>query len=315
MNRRVFFFLGAALLYVLALTMRGVAAGGAPPPLPSTQARPAAPAAAAAQAGFVGSDMCLSCHEDRKNLGEHGRAANPRTPMAGRGCETCHGPGKAHVDAGGDPALIRNPAQLAPSEVSATCTACHNRGEHEFWQGSQHDRRNLTCTTCHSVHNWNSLEKQLKADSVIQTCGTCHRDKVAKLDRSSHMPVREGKLECSTCHNPHGSQNVRLLRVGNTVSEACTSCHAEKRGPFLWEHAPVRENCATCHDPHGSANERSLVAKVPFLCQRCHAHSRHPSTIYDGTQLANTRLYNRGCVNCHSNIHGSNHPSGHTFTR
>ena len=328
MTRRTFYFVTAALTYVLALTIAAASAGGPEgPPLrqPVTaaaggveadlQVRPPA-GRAPAQAGYVGADTCLTCHEDKKNLGEHGRAANPRTPMAGQGCEACHGPGQAHVDAGGDTTLIRNPATLAPSEVSAICTTCHNRGEQEFWQGSQHDRRSLTCTTCHSAHSWNSLEKQLKASSVIQTCGTCHRDKVARLDRSSHMPVREGKLECSTCHNPHGSQNVRLLRVGNTVNEACTNCHAEKRGPFLWEHAPVRENCATCHDPHGSANERSLVAKLPFLCQRCHSHTRHPSTIYDNTQLlTSTRLYNRGCVNCHSNIHGSNHPSGHTFTR
>ena len=317
MIRRAFYFTTAALVYVLALTLAMAAAeAGGPDHVRLARDQPAVQAKPVAQAGYVGADTCLGCHEDKKSLGEHGRAANPRTPMAGQGCETCHGPGQAHVDGGGDTALIRNPAKLTPSEVSATCTTCHNRGEQEFWQGSQHDRRNLTCTTCHSVHNWNSLEKQLKASSVLQTCGACHRDKVAKLDRSSHMPVREGKIECSTCHNPHGSQNVRLLRVGNTVNEACTNCHAEKRGPFLWDHAPVRENCATCHDPHGSANERSLVAKLPFLCQRCHSHTRHPSTIYDNTQvLSSSRLYNRGCVNCHSNIHGSNHPSGHTFTR
>jgi DmsE family decaheme c-type cytochrome len=277
-----------------------------------------APSAAQEPAsGYVGADTCAICHDDKSNLGAHGRTVDPKAPMAGQGCETCHGPGEAHVDAGGGlGTFIRNPATLDPSEVSAICTTCHNRGEQEFWQGSQHDRRDLTCTTCHSVHSPESLEKQLKSSSVLQTCGTCHRDKLAKLDRSGHMPVREGKLECSTCHNPHGSQNVRLLRVGNTVNEACTGCHAEKRGPFLWEHAPVRENCATCHDPHGTANERSLVAKLPFLCQRCHVHTRHPPTIYDNTQvLTNTRIYNRGCVNCHSSIHGSNHPSGHTFTR
>lgn len=351
MIRRIFYFATAVLTYVLALTIMAAASpegGGGPDGqfpqraqgsgLPEgvvtgvpegvvtgvdlqsgpLQAQPQADgqAQSAAQTGYVGATTCLLCHKENANMGPHGRIVNPRTPMANQGCETCHGPGQAHVNGGGDTALIRNPANLTPTEVSDTCTTCHNRGEQEFWQGSQHDSRSLTCTTCHSVHSPNSLEKQLKANSVLATCGTCHRDKVAKLDRSSHMPVREGKLECSTCHNPHGSQNVRLLRVGNTVNEACTSCHAEKRGPFLWDHAPVRENCATCHDPHGSANERSLVAKLPFLCQRCHSHTRHPSTIYDSTQLlTNTRLYNRGCVNCHSNIHGSNHPSGHTFTR
>src|SRR3990172_6561155 len=120
------------------------------------------------------------------------------------------------------------------------------------------------------------------------------------------MPVREGKLQCMTCHNVHGSQNVKLLRAGTSVNEACTSCHTEKRGPFLWEHAPVRENCTPCHDPHGSNNDRMLVAKVPMLCQRCHVHTRHPPTIYDATTLLqkNNRIVGRGCVNCHSQIHG-----------
>jgi DmsE family decaheme c-type cytochrome len=108
-----------------------------------------------------------------------------------------------------------------------------------------------------------------------------------------------------------------MLKSGNWISEACTGCHTEKRGPFLWEHGPVRQNCTTCHDPHGSNNDRLLVAKLPMLCQRCHVASRHPATIYDGTQLAtkSNRLIGRGCVNCHSQIHGSNSPSGNRFLR
>jgi DmsE family decaheme c-type cytochrome len=266
---------------------------------------------------YAGADICLTCHDDKKGqLGPHGRAENARTPMAKQGCETCHGPGKAHVDAGGDASLIRNPGKLAPREVSATCTTCHNRGEHAFWDGSMHDRRELTCTTCHSVHTPESVTGQLVKKNQLEVCARCHRDKLAKLDRSGHMPVREGKMQCSTCHNMHGSQNVRLLRAGYSLNESCTSCHPEKRGPFLWEHAPVRENCTTCHDPHGSANERLLVAKQPFLCQRCHVHSRHPATVYDAAVFkSSNRVYGRGCVNCHSAIHGSAHPAGMAFQR
>jgi DmsE family decaheme c-type cytochrome len=208
-----------------------------------------------------------------------------------------------------------NPAKLAPQRASETCATCHDRSSHALWSGSQHDARNVGCTTCHSVHTPKG-PKQIKAASELVLCNSCHRDKVAKLDRSGHMPVREGKLQCSTCHNMHGSQNVRLLRVGHSVNEACTSCHQEKRGPFLWEHAPVRENCTTCHDPHGTANERMLVAKLPFLCQRCHVHTRHPATVYDAAVFrSSNRVYGRGCVNCHSAIHGSVHPAGMTFQR
>ena len=100
-----------------------------------------------------------------------------------------------------------------------------------------------------------------------------------------------------------------------SVNEKCLSCHTEKRGPFLWEHAPVRENCLTCHDPHGSNHEKLLGARQPYLCQRCHLNTRHPGTLYDGTNtLAGRSVSNRAvehaCKNCHQNVHGGNAPSG-----
>jgi DmsE family decaheme c-type cytochrome len=208
---------------------------------------------------------------------------------------------------------------MAPREVSETCTSCHNRTEHSQWDGGKHDSRNMSCVTCHSVHAAKAEKALLTKETQQETCVQCHRKEVNKLHKSSHMPVREGKMECSTCHNPHGSQNVKMLREGNSINESCASCHAEKRGPFLWEHAVGRENCVTCHDPHGSNNDRMLVAKAPMLCQRCHIHARHPATIYDATQVnvsKSNRVVGRSCVNCHSMVHGSNHPtSGKYFLR
>ncbi len=274
----------------------------------------------AAKTGYVGVAECTSCHEVQARgyrESPHARVWDARTPAAAEGCETCHGPGRAHVDDPGAKGTLRNFLVMAPREASAFCMSCHNRGEHAYWPGSPHDSRNLSCLTCHSVHTPKSETAQLKRARLVEVCAQCHRDKAAKLQRTAHMPVREGKLECSSCHNQHGSPNVRLLRTGTTVNEFCTSCHAEKRGPFLWEHPPVRESCVTCHDPHGASNDRMLVAKPPMLCQRCHIGTRHPSTVYDQVALANrsNRLVNRGCVNCHSNIHGSNHPSGQFFQR
>jgi DmsE family decaheme c-type cytochrome len=142
---------------------------------------------------------------------------------------------------------------------------------------------------------------------------------VNKLNRFNHMPVREDKMACSSCHNLHGSANVKMLRAGTTVDQSCTSCHQEKRGPFLWEHAPVANSCVTCHDPHGSSNDRMLVAKLPGLCQRCHVTARHPPTVYDkfvsqNSQNAN-KITGRACANCHQQIHGSNNPNGKAFLR
>jgi DmsE family decaheme c-type cytochrome len=283
---------------------------------PAPQTAPGTPAP-----GYIGAEACATCHENYdKNIEatKHGFAANLRTPMAKQGCETCHGPGEAHAS---DPEKIK-PKQfnkLPAAEVNATCTTCHDRTKHALWSGSQHDQRNLACTTCHSVHSSKSAKAMLKAANEPALCVNCHSPIVKKLNRNNHMPVREGKMQCSSCHNTHGSTNVKLLKNGTTVDEACTTCHAEKRGPYLWEHAPVSNSCVTCHDPHGSSNDRMLVAKAPFLCQRCHVTSRHPPTVYDGFVLNNSqnanKIYGKGCVNCHQQIHGSNHPNGQMFLR
>ena len=288
------------------------------------QSKPATPPAPAApQAGYAGSDTCLTCHTDKEgNLKgtPHGNAKNPRSPEANHGCESCHGPGQAHVD---DDAKghIKKFKQMKPAEINETCLACHNRGDHAGWDGSAHDRRNLSCTTCHSVHSPQSMSKQLVKPTQTGVCVQCHRLQVSKTERAvAHMPVREGKMECTSCHNPHGSiSNVKALKAGSSVAELCETCHTEMRGPMLFEHAPVRENCATCHDPHGSSNDRMLVVRMPMLCQRCHIASKHPATLYDKDQITTTgksnRMFGRSCVNCHSTIHGSNHPSGQFFMR
>jgi DmsE family decaheme c-type cytochrome len=288
-----------------------------PAPAPGSQAKPAVP-----QGGYAGTDKCVDCHPDEETSVKrtpHWQAKNPRSPMAAHGCESCHGPGQAHVadDASGH---IDKMKELKPAAVNEICLTCHNRGTHAAWEGSAHDRRNLSCITCHSVHSSKSLEHQLVKKTQTEVCATCHRLQVAKTERAvAHMPVREGKLSCSSCHNPHGSiNNIKNLKTGTSVSELCMSCHTEMRGPMLWEHAPVKENCATCHDPHGSSNDRMLVVRMPMLCQRCHVATRHPATLYDNKNITvnkSNRMFGRSCVNCHSNIHGSNHPSGQFYMR
>ena len=275
-------------------------------------------------ANFAGDDTCAGCHENESRTlsgSMHGKSVNARTPAAkpNQACETCHGPGREHAESG-DRTKIRLFPAIAPHEASAVCLTCHNRGNHAGWEGSTHEARNLSCTTCHSVHNGQSFEQQLVKATETQLCATCHRLQVVKTERAvAHMPVREGKMSCSSCHNPHGSiANVKALKVGSSVNESCASCHAEMRGPMLFEHTPVRENCTTCHDPHGSSNDRMLNVRMPMLCQRCHVATRHPSSVYDNAAITtnkSNRMFGRSCVNCHSNIHGSNHPSGQFFMR
>ncbi|MGE3512390.1 MAG: DmsE family decaheme c-type cytochrome [Vicinamibacterales bacterium] len=309
--------LGLAVSLVVAGP--GVAApAAAPAAVSSTPA--AAPAAAQDPASYVGQETCLGCHADRDYKGTaHALKTNPRSPASTHGCESCHGPGKAHVDGGGDTTKILNPGTMAPQRASEQCESCHNRGNHALWPGSQHDNRNVGCVSCHSTHAPKG-PAQIKAADESQLCASCHRNVVNKQrNRFNHMPVREGKLSCSSCHNPHGSPNQKLLSYGTTVDQSCASCHAEKRGPYLWEHAPVANSCVTCHDPHGSNNDRMLVSKQPFLCQRCHVTSRHPPTVYDAFVLKNSQNANkitgRSCTVCHQQIHGSNAPSGKAFIR
>ncbi len=308
----------ALALWVLAVTAAPAQTAAATPP--------EAGAGSVAQAGgYVGEDTCLTCHEQQSYKGTaHALKGDARTPAATQGCESCHGPGQAHVDGGGDKTKIKTFKTLGPVEANQVCTTCHTRGAHLLWDSSAHENRDVTCVTCHSVHSAKSEAAQLKFRTEAETCAVCHRDKVQKLNRSAHMPVqsgaaREGKMACSSCHNPHGSTNVRLLKTGQSVNDSCLTCHAEKRGPYLWEHAAVAESCTSCHDPHGSSNDRMLVTKQPFLCQRCHVTARHPPTIYDNYVRNNTtganRILTRSCTVCHQNIHGSNAASGQFFLR
>jgi DmsE family decaheme c-type cytochrome len=157
-----------------------------------------------------------------------------------------------------------------------------------------------------------SERRQLAKATVIDTCAQCHVQRKAQLMRSSHMPLREGKMDCVSCHNPHGTVTPALLKE-NSVNETCYTCHAEKRGPFLWEHPPVMESCANCHDPHGSNHERMLKVAKPRLCQQCHVEVQHPTTPF--TRTSRQFVLGRQCLQCHSTIHGSNHPSGKAYKR
>jgi len=254
--------------------------------------------------------------------------AHPRTPDEARGCESCHGPGRGHVEAGGGkgtiPVRFTSDSTNSVAEKNSACLQCHSRGNRLFWKGSPHDSRAMACVDCHQAHQelhpTLSSEGRFNAPLTQNTgvkkpqpelCLQCHQMRRAQLQRSSHMPYREGKVTCTSCHNPHGSPNPKQL-IQSTVNENCLSCHTERRGPFLWEHPPVMENCANCHEAHGTNNPQLLKVRMPRVCDSCHISSRHPTT---PILLNSIRDFNRGCTNCHSAIHGSNNPSGNFFLR
>jgi DmsE family decaheme c-type cytochrome len=267
------------------------------------------------EATFVGDKTCLTCHASQ--TAEFQKTLMGRIGMTQKGkfaCENCHGPGSAHVKAGGGRG-VGGIISFRPNDLSRTaeenngvCLACHERGDRTNWHGSTHEERGLMCTNCHTIMKVVSRKNQLKTTWEPDTCFQCHKDRRAQMFRSSHMPLREGKVVCTDCHNPHGSFTESLLKK-DSINDTCYTCHAEKRGPFLFEHMPVRENCDNCHDPHGSINEFSLKLSRPRLCMEC--HSLHEV----GSGIGDVHSNGRSCQNCHTQIHGSNSPAGGALMR
>jgi DmsE family decaheme c-type cytochrome len=188
----------------------------------------------------------------------------------------------------------------------------------------------MACTSCHQVHA--QQDKVRVRTTQAEVCFTCHKEQRAQANRISHHPTKEGKVVCSDCHNSHGSTGPKLL-VKQTLNATCYTCHAEKRGPLLWEHSPVTDDCGNCHTPHGSTNTPLLKARPPYLCQECHTNEHASSLRMTGSTMTqglvttnlgqqvpggiNVSAFNTGrsCLNCHVQVHGSNHPAGSKFNR
>ncbi len=316
-------------------------------------AKPAGPPAEAqssqttTQQTVVGKD-CQQCHRlvvQTFALDPHGKSAKFLQDSRGAKCEACHANSDKHAETStkttskGD---VGNPVKLTSAEANDSCLKCHSRDSTHFaWRGGQHDRSDMSCLSCHSVHHTKLIqrmsvnltdrtetevaeilntripERLLIAPSVEETCLGCHIERRKDFfQRSTHLfrtELRNMKVGCTSCHNPHGGEGGRML-VNLTVNNVCYTCHAEKRGPFLWEHPAVRESCLNCHSPHGSSNPKLLTARVHLLCQQCHIHMlpRHSTTAGKPLDIFSI---NRGCANCHGQIHGSNHPGGRTLTR
>lgn len=281
----------------------------------------AGPGTSTVKAAGPGPEVCANCHAaavESYKTSKHSTKGDARSPASAGACSTCHGDGSAHVQAGGGKGSIVNPGSksLAADQKNGTCLACHQKGRIN-WQGSKHQTNDVACSSCHTVHQ--GKDKVLNKAAQTEVCFACHKTERAQMNRASTHPVRSGGISCSSCHNPHGTAGPTQL-IKNTVNETCYTCHAEKRGPFLWDHPVASDNCANCHTPHGSNHAPLLKARAPMLCQSCHlTSSGHPNVLRSGSGItatgAQAQIALRACLNCHTQVHGSNHPSGPRFVR
>lgn len=292
------------------------------------------PMAAATPAGYVGTETCKACHEDQFNnfaKTKHAKLGNIDSwKDKVHGCESCHGPGQAHVEGSGDVTKIGSFKNMTSMAASETCLACHaGKESHNNYRRGEHWRNNVACTDCHTAHGASfpkgrtdsvtfvgraTVERPSQADDLMlkerepSLCISCHNETRAQFTKPFHHKVLEGTMNCSDCHNPHGGFEAKQQRLAVGADASCIRCHTNKQGPFVFEHAPLKvEGCTICHTPHGSANAKLLKRpQVRQLCFECHTGitdelspgvpSRHNQALVKETQ----------CTVCHSAIHGSN---------
>jgi DmsE family decaheme c-type cytochrome len=270
--------------------------------------------------------VCANCHEtSHESIAQtpHG----VKNDASGSMCIACHGDAAEHLK---DPMKAKMTSKFAKgipaAQKDAICLTCHANNRHlGFWESGKHALNDVTCSDCHNVHGrpkalagaapFSTSQRPNEADM----CGSCHKQIRSATLKPSHHPIMEGKVKCSDCHNPHGALSQAMVKQ-ESVNQQCFSCHADKRGPYVFAHPVVEENCLTCHNPHGSSHAKLLNEKVPNLCQDCHIQGRHPTSYYgqekgwnnpDGTPNAavSSRFVARACLNCHNAIHGSNAPA------
>ncbi len=279
---------------------------------------------------YQSAGKCVSCHNDPALLQifrtPHGQGADSRTQFAEKQCKTCHQSEQAHGDRRKMTALPAPGHQVvlkfyrdnsdSAKQKDAPCLGCHQRNStHVMWQDSKHQRAEVACVDCHQLHP--AKDPALDKTRQFEQCKSCHKKQSNDFRKANTHPVRQGSMGCSDCHNPHDSTYKNALTYSRE-SDLCWSCHAALRGPFLFEHQPVTEKCTLCHSAHGSIHTGMLTRRAPLLCQSCHSSRGHPSLSLTPDSLPGRRpspfVLSQSCLNCHAQIHGSNHSSGGVLT-
>jgi predicted CXXCH cytochrome family protein len=188
--------------------------------------------------------------------------------------------------------------------ADVSCLTCHRKltvGK------SVHKAVNMGCNSCHRGidartvphKKTNALARGLSSEQP-DLCYGCH-DKTKFAKKGVHPAIGMG---CTGCHNPHSSQNPRLLT--SALPGLCYSCHDKANFTKDDVHPPVASGeCMTCHAPH-SSDEMALLLKKPVeVCTQCHtdvAHGNHISSQEEpqDPNRPGTPFYCGSCHNPHS---------------
>src|SRR5580704_2783138 len=263
---------------------------------------------------YVGAETCKTCHEEVYNGWEkspHWKTTlDTKGGTSHQGCEGCHGPGADHVAGGGDKTKIFVFENASAKEINLRCMSCHAGGtQHMNAINSIHTQNDVSCISCHSPHHAQTKEFLLTKKQP-QLCYSCHLQQKSQFEMPFHHRVNEGLVQCSDCHNVHGTVGPKQVRTSSSQDAVCFTCHTDKEGPFVYEHAAVKINgCPACHVVHGGPNAHMLkLSNVNLLCLQCHTTSSF-SGAPGAPSFHNQATFFQACTLCHVAIHGSNFSS------
>lgn len=254
------------------------------------------------------SAACLDCHQEAAdNLKGSKHQFTDSVDIATRiavGCIGCHDGWESHLENPTKDNIIVPSALVMPKQAEV-CGRCHlNEHQATMVTTDPHGRAQLNCSTCHTLHG--NHAKALVKDENENFCGSCHTSVLAQFRSRSAHPLVTNNIECSSCHYPSDIKDHLLARG---IDWTCQNCHSEYAGPHAFEH-PVTETylfngggCTECHNPHGSANDRLLAQPGNGVCLQCHG-------VPPGHRAAHSGMAMKvSCVNCHTDIHGSDEDS------
>ena len=216
---------------------------------------------------------CIFCHSGRANTvaGANGQYAEPPFSELSIGCENCHGPGAAHIQAMSQPAnaakgtQIVNPSRLTPYMADNICMACHQTGDARVLKPGK---------TYSDIRPGRALDETLKILIVPPTRESPpdadHVEHYYSMTLSKCYRLSNGRLSCISCHDPH--VQPASADAPAYFSAKCLKCHTNQSCKIPLQSRLQRQpanDCAGCHMPkrdiqgisHSTATNHRILAQ------------------------------------------------------